>query len=380
MSDESTYDGPRNQQSVLQPPGKARKCPHCSREFKKNDHYDRHVRSHTNEKPYGCRICGKFYPRRYGCQRVMSSSNGANQRRDTLLRHCKTHEVIRGKHTSSRTARNDVHQHSSSYTTLDQDTHVPSAGLPQELAVFDNITANIYDDGVAFRPPFAELQSANVSNLHAPTASPGTHPLGHWPVDKVTHPSVSLASSGQRPTFDSFSSPQLTNTETSGLDHFTFDDTMLQFDTTNWLLDDTFADIGNDDSAVHEPWAFSSQSQLKPADLPSTRASDRPPSIADLRRMWFRDIWSHNGNENEVHSVGTESNDIDENYLTEMVQALGTPVPNEPLPSIDLLVHFPRPTTIFNLMFDAESMHSSFLHPLQRRTTSHSWSNLQTKC
>lgn len=311
---------------------------------------------------------------------VMSSSDGANQLRDTLLRHCKTHEVIRGKQTSSKTARNDVHQHSSSFTTLDQATHTPSVGLRQELAVFDSITANIYDDGVVFRPPFAELQNGNLANLHAPTSSPGTHSLGRWPVDRVTHPSVPLASPDQRPTFDSFSSSQLTHTDSSGLDHFIFDDPMLQFDTTNWLLDDTFTDVGNVESAVHEVRAFSSHSQLKPADLPSTRASDRPPSIADLRRMWFRDIWNHNGDENEVQSVGTESNDIDENYLTEMVQALGTPVPNEPLPSIDLLVHCPCPTRIFHLMFDAEPMYSSFLQPLQRRTTSHSWSNLQTEC
>lgn len=64
FSDESIYD-PRIQQSALPMPENVRQCPHCSREFKKNDHYDRHVRSHTNEKPYGCRTCGKFYPRRY---------------------------------------------------------------------------------------------------------------------------------------------------------------------------------------------------------------------------------------------------------------------------------------------------------------------------
>lgn len=43
--------------------GKEKKCPYCPSEFRKADHFHRHVRSHTKEKPFRCHICRKAYPR-----------------------------------------------------------------------------------------------------------------------------------------------------------------------------------------------------------------------------------------------------------------------------------------------------------------------------
>ncbi|KAI1076403.1 hypothetical protein F5B20DRAFT_572852 [Whalleya microplaca] len=40
-----------------------RSCPHCSRDFKRSEHLERHVRTHTKEKPYVCH-CGTAYARR----------------------------------------------------------------------------------------------------------------------------------------------------------------------------------------------------------------------------------------------------------------------------------------------------------------------------
>ncbi|EXJ56848.1 hypothetical protein A1O7_07192 [Cladophialophora yegresii CBS 114405] len=53
---------------------KIRQCSTCGRTFAKTDHLERHVRSHTKEKPFICTKCG----RKYG-------------RHDTLLRHQKEH-------------------------------------------------------------------------------------------------------------------------------------------------------------------------------------------------------------------------------------------------------------------------------------------------
>lgn len=42
---------------------KVRQCMTCGRTFAKTDHLERHIRSHTKEKPFKCSICGKHYGR-----------------------------------------------------------------------------------------------------------------------------------------------------------------------------------------------------------------------------------------------------------------------------------------------------------------------------
>lgn len=42
-----------------------RNCPLCSRSFAKTEHLERHVRSHTKEKPFECPQCGRKYGRKY---------------------------------------------------------------------------------------------------------------------------------------------------------------------------------------------------------------------------------------------------------------------------------------------------------------------------
>lgn len=42
-----------------------RKCPICARSFNKTEHLERHVRSHTKEKPFECQHCGRKYGRKY---------------------------------------------------------------------------------------------------------------------------------------------------------------------------------------------------------------------------------------------------------------------------------------------------------------------------
>ncbi|KAJ5591058.1 hypothetical protein N7450_005030 [Penicillium hetheringtonii] len=49
-------------------------CSICSQAFKKAEHLDRHIRSHTKERPFTCDVCGKLYARQ-----------------DTLLRHARSH-------------------------------------------------------------------------------------------------------------------------------------------------------------------------------------------------------------------------------------------------------------------------------------------------
>ncbi|KAI3328017.1 hypothetical protein HD806DRAFT_346102 [Xylariaceae sp. AK1471] len=54
-----------------------RLCPHCGRSFKRSEHLERHVRTHTKEKPYICH-CGSAFSRRDLLTRHMRISHEAN--------------------------------------------------------------------------------------------------------------------------------------------------------------------------------------------------------------------------------------------------------------------------------------------------------------
>jgi hypothetical protein len=41
-----------------------RKCAFCARAFSKTEHLERHIRSHTKEKPFECHHCGRKYGRK----------------------------------------------------------------------------------------------------------------------------------------------------------------------------------------------------------------------------------------------------------------------------------------------------------------------------
>ncbi|KAL7624173.1 hypothetical protein AAE478_005730 [Parahypoxylon ruwenzoriense] len=69
-----------------------RLCSHCGRSFKRSEHLERHVRTHTKEKPYVCH-CGSAY-----------------SRRDLLTRHQRiTHETLSPRSPDAQTSE-DSHQ------------------------------------------------------------------------------------------------------------------------------------------------------------------------------------------------------------------------------------------------------------------------------
>lgn len=76
-----------------------RVCSICSQAFSKVEHLDRHVRSHTKEKPYRCQVCHKKFVRQYVLFPIilLHSNRHVNliipAKSDTLLRHSRSHEA-----------------------------------------------------------------------------------------------------------------------------------------------------------------------------------------------------------------------------------------------------------------------------------------------
>src|SRR5947207_6567625 len=64
--------------------GKRWQCHHCLRTFTKTEHLERHVRSHTKEKPFQCSVCGKSYGRQYAMSCFLCIPNLADESEATL--------------------------------------------------------------------------------------------------------------------------------------------------------------------------------------------------------------------------------------------------------------------------------------------------------
>lgn len=67
MASSAVQEALRSTGSLLERQTSSDRTHHCSvclKSFKRREHYQRHVRSHTNEKPFACRYCAKCYSRK----------------------------------------------------------------------------------------------------------------------------------------------------------------------------------------------------------------------------------------------------------------------------------------------------------------------------
>ncbi|KAI2610706.1 uncharacterized protein GGS25DRAFT_160234 [Hypoxylon fragiforme] len=97
-----------------------RLCTHCGRNFKRSEHLERHVRTHTKEKPYVCH-CGSAY-----------------SRRDLLTRHQRiTHETLSPRSPDA-PASEDSHQ----LGATDSDPPSEDAAASSSTASIPDLTMN----------------------------------------------------------------------------------------------------------------------------------------------------------------------------------------------------------------------------------------------
>ncbi|KAI6085628.1 hypothetical protein F4821DRAFT_146773 [Hypoxylon rubiginosum] len=109
-----------------------RLCTHCGRSFKRSEHLERHVRTHTKEKPYICH-CGSAY-----------------SRRDLLTRHQRiTHETqTLSPRSPDAPSSEDNHQLATDSDPPSEDPAVPVTTSIPDMSMSHSVQPHAYSDPV----------------------------------------------------------------------------------------------------------------------------------------------------------------------------------------------------------------------------------------
>ncbi|KIX10085.1 uncharacterized protein Z518_01166 [Rhinocladiella mackenziei CBS 650.93] len=362
---------------------KERKCPYCPREFVKADHYHRHIRSHTKEKPFRCNICRKAYPRH-----------------DTLLRHSRIHK-----------SNTDGNRKDNKPTTTNV-IHAPDQGNSPSDASSTTGSSRCLETTTTIRA--AEDAHRSSSRLTSGSVRPGVHEI------LLDESSASLQSFFPTPSREDVSSQSLSVLVDIGTDSYTsnvpnqsepaigmltgttggeadtvylsqggefdindsqtraaaFMDNLTGLDSANWLLEDNF------DLAIFDrmnPWATLSTNQSvhdHSRSLTSYRQlTEKPgtaPQILDLRHVWYiqvrnadNDFGAGSGSVTPRQRDSAYGDDIDESYRANMARDLRPPFRDEPLPSIDFM------NLCIHLFFTRFNVTLPLIHAPTFRPTAH---------
>ncbi|KAL2408443.1 hypothetical protein ABEF93_003413 [Exophiala dermatitidis] len=219
---------------------KVRQCTTCGRTFAKTDHLERHIRSHTKEKPFKCAICG----RKYG-------------RHDTLLRHQKDHQEDGSVTTAVEPRRGSVLSAQPDQTPRPpRPSHDPLDVAmmihPQDSSLAMNSAAN----------PAVDVASLNYASSEAPYTN--------------VHPDANASR-------DSYSSTSASNPLMGTLDPVieAFD---FEAHFPSWLVDGDFH------ASILDTPLVTSMAELRPAWSESPYATCGPTGykpVPDTKRLWF---------------------------------------------------------------------------------------------
>lgn len=136
----------------------------------------------------------------------------------------------------------------------------------------------------------------------------------------------------------------MSNVEDSPGGEDTFAASLLQFDPTNWLLDETFVDLGGMDFLWNDASNTYDATHSNSSSVSMTSPACNPPAVLDLQQLWYNQVPNTveelycKPERSGRQAIDPQRRDIDEMYRTNMAEELSRSLRNEPLPTIDFLV------------------------------------------
>ncbi|KAJ5876849.1 hypothetical protein N7455_000314 [Penicillium solitum] len=122
-----------------------KKCSICSRVFKKTEHYKRHERSHTKERPYECNVCHKRFSRSDVLSRHAKGHNQANATAGPSEAPNQQSSVIAGAPSmvpGSGNGFSSAEAQIPPLSSMSRDAPLASTGLPSSLDYLADISAH----------------------------------------------------------------------------------------------------------------------------------------------------------------------------------------------------------------------------------------------
>lgn len=269
-----------------------RKCLMCARTFSKAEHLERHVRSHTKEKPFQCRQCGRKYGRKYACGR--HSKAFADHFSDSLLRHIKDHHKNPGDNEIQESSSTSAWPSAGLELTTEIDNRQQSASTATSLNASTSMSVQGDMSNMSVR-------AYHVQQNHIERLQPTSEDAPLWNLGYGLTDSNFVNSSQAELGFENW------------LTYGHLDDSLLR----DWpfVLDDTNLSVPRGDPAY---------SNAKP--------------LADLQNFWYTHMDKDEAGVSGFASpVPSNNQEVDDNYRQSLHRKLQIRVLDQDLPSADFL-------------------------------------------
>lgn len=328
-----------------------RVCSWCDRSFLKDEHLARHIRSHTQEKPFKCTECGKRFSRKYVARRTMrlgdETFSADEDCSDSLLRHARAHRP------QSNCSASGSQDPISTPECLGQNGALPCFSELNSVLEFD--LHNHSTEKQTWAEPESSYTSRPVNQLSNDSSrtgekmaseinqsvnSPGTNNPWALDVPNLLSTQPDCTQLGSRHGNTTYLSPNITDLSDP---QNIFD---LSCQTPTWLAGEEL-DIDALNSSILSSIGYADPSGLghygavapeTHSDHPLCSSDDPRLSVEDLvRENWFTYIKNHDSGIT-TPDYAPKHIHIDDAYRDRLASKLERSLPVLPLPSTDFLV------------------------------------------